>query len=197
MKNKSVIIGGMLNFTLPLLKTSKYFDRDRTRTCNPQIRSLVPYPLGHTVLDTSRANFKQENKVHSKILRNLYDSVSIVNVQALADGNVPMQKFKDVFEILLSLQNGQLLQSKLWAHNPNEIFLKRDHSNWLLLSIIFEWYYDHGFDYISHIGQNCQAWLNGLVVWFLLRVQEVPGSNPGWAQEFCRLGPVPPSGWRT
>ena len=25
-------------------------DRDRTRTCNPQIRSLVPYPLGHTVL---------------------------------------------------------------------------------------------------------------------------------------------------
>ena len=23
------------------------FERDRTRTCNPQIRSLVPYPLGH------------------------------------------------------------------------------------------------------------------------------------------------------
>ena len=23
-------------------------ERDRTRTCNPQIRSLVPYPLGHT-----------------------------------------------------------------------------------------------------------------------------------------------------
>ena len=22
-------------------------DRDRTRTCNPQIRSLMPYPLGH------------------------------------------------------------------------------------------------------------------------------------------------------
>ena len=28
----------------------KIFDRDRTRTCNPQIRSLVPYPLGHTTL---------------------------------------------------------------------------------------------------------------------------------------------------
>ena len=27
----------------------KRIDRDRTRTCNPQIRSLVPYPLGHTV----------------------------------------------------------------------------------------------------------------------------------------------------
>ena len=26
----------------------KIIDRDRTRTCNPQIRSLVPYPLGHT-----------------------------------------------------------------------------------------------------------------------------------------------------
>ncbi len=25
-----------------------YIERDRTRTCNPQIRSLVPYPLGHT-----------------------------------------------------------------------------------------------------------------------------------------------------
>ena len=32
-------------------KNSKiYFERDRTRTCNPQIRSLVPYPLGHTPL---------------------------------------------------------------------------------------------------------------------------------------------------
>ena len=28
---------------------AKGIDRDRTRTCNPQIRSLVPYPLGHTV----------------------------------------------------------------------------------------------------------------------------------------------------
>ena len=26
----------------------KVDDRGRTRTCNPQIRSLVPYPLGHT-----------------------------------------------------------------------------------------------------------------------------------------------------
>ena len=30
----------------------KSFDRDRTRTCNPQIRSLVPYPLGHTTSDS-------------------------------------------------------------------------------------------------------------------------------------------------
>ena len=31
------------------LKISKTVtDRDRTRTCNPQIRSLMPYPLGHT-----------------------------------------------------------------------------------------------------------------------------------------------------
>ena len=28
--------------------SKKVFDRGRTRTCNPQIRSLVPYPLGHT-----------------------------------------------------------------------------------------------------------------------------------------------------
>ena len=30
----------------------KNIDRDRTRTCNPQIRSLVPYPLGHTTTDS-------------------------------------------------------------------------------------------------------------------------------------------------
>ena len=36
----------------------------------------------------------------------------------------------------------------------------------------------------SPVGQTCQVWLNGLVVWFLLRVQEVPGSNPGWAPNF-------------
>ena len=32
-----------------------------------------------------------------------------------------------------------------------------------------------------------QVGLNGLVVWFLLRVQEVPGSNPGWAPDFCNF----------
>ena len=36
----------------------------------------------------------------------------------------------------------------------------------------------------KQVRQFClvkQHRLNGLVVWFLLRVQEVPGSNPGWA----------------
>ena len=28
-------------------KNQKGIDHGRTRTCNPQIRSLVPYPLGH------------------------------------------------------------------------------------------------------------------------------------------------------
>ena len=38
-------------------------DRDRTRTCNPQIRSLMPYPLGHTAADVERrqpARYKEE-----------------------------------------------------------------------------------------------------------------------------------------
>ena len=34
----------------------KIIDRDRTRTCNPQIRSLMPYPLGHTATDESVLN---------------------------------------------------------------------------------------------------------------------------------------------
>ena len=29
-------------------RQNSHAERDRTRTCNPQIRSLVPYPLGHT-----------------------------------------------------------------------------------------------------------------------------------------------------
>ena len=35
-------------------------DRDRTRTCNPQIRSLMPYPLGHTATENTVGilNFK-------------------------------------------------------------------------------------------------------------------------------------------
>ena len=37
-------IPGRRKFFLP-----KTIDYDRTRTCNPQIRSLVPYPLGHAV----------------------------------------------------------------------------------------------------------------------------------------------------
>ena len=39
----------------------------------------------------------------------------------------------------------------------------------------------------KQVRQFClvkQHRLNGLVVWFLLRVQEVPGSNPGWARLF-------------
>ena len=36
-----------------------------------------------------------------------------------------------------------------------------------------------------------RAGLNGLVVWFLLRVQEVPGSNPGWAPKtFCTFAHI-------
>lgn len=31
------------------------------------------------------------------------------------------------------------------------------------------------------------CWLSGLVVWFSLRVREVPGSIPGWAQFFFAL----------
>ncbi len=31
----------------------KFNDHGRTRTCNPQIRSLMPYPLGHAASDIS------------------------------------------------------------------------------------------------------------------------------------------------
>ena len=34
------------------VKREDSIERDRTRTCNPQIRSLVPYPLGHTLCET-------------------------------------------------------------------------------------------------------------------------------------------------
>ena len=47
MWHTEILNQALTKYHLPFL--SKYFDRDRTRTCNPQIRSLVPYPLGHTV----------------------------------------------------------------------------------------------------------------------------------------------------
>ena len=34
-----------------MTQVKHHIDHDRTRTCNPQIRSLVPYPLGHMVVD--------------------------------------------------------------------------------------------------------------------------------------------------
>ena len=40
-----------LSLSLHSRSETKDIGRDRTRTCNPQIRSLVPYPLGHTVSD--------------------------------------------------------------------------------------------------------------------------------------------------
>ena len=36
---------------------TKDFDLDRTRTCNPQIRSLMPYPLGHKAGHVGREDF--------------------------------------------------------------------------------------------------------------------------------------------
>ena len=45
-------------FSFSNYSKKKYYDRDRTRTCNPQIRSLVPYPLGHTVGLSTSNEFK-------------------------------------------------------------------------------------------------------------------------------------------
>ena len=41
---------------------------------------------------------------------------------------------------------------------------------------------------ISMKVMQITKWLSGLGVWFLLWVQEVPGSNPGWALLFCLHG---------
>ena len=46
----SLIVKKMYEIVLQLDLERKIFNRDGTRTRNPQIRSLVPYPLGHTVL---------------------------------------------------------------------------------------------------------------------------------------------------
>ena len=45
-------------------------DHDRTRTCNPQIRSLVPYPLGHMVsLYQIDDNFLNNKSVFQSMLQ--------------------------------------------------------------------------------------------------------------------------------
>ena len=42
--------------SIDLKQMKNIFEHDRTRTCNPQIRSLVPYPLGHMVLVVQYCN---------------------------------------------------------------------------------------------------------------------------------------------
>ena len=51
----------------------KNFDLDRTRTCNPQIRSLMPYPLGH------KAGLTKEGKTRTYELTN-FKSISQLHV---------------------------------------------------------------------------------------------------------------------
>ena len=51
-----------VNFGNPIECEKDDYDRDRTRTCNPQIRSLMPYPLGHT------ATFDDEDTVAQIII---------------------------------------------------------------------------------------------------------------------------------
>ena len=46
----NVFIAAEFGIKLSWETQENIFDRDRTRTCNPQIRGLVPYPLGHTTL---------------------------------------------------------------------------------------------------------------------------------------------------
>ena len=54
------------------VKGGKHFDRDRTRTCNPQIRSLMPYPLGHTAAVGKKAIFADPIIGGSKNALNLH-----------------------------------------------------------------------------------------------------------------------------
>ena len=63
---------------------------------------------------------------------------------------------------------------------------------WLNGPIVWLMFYHHHHHHHRHHHRHRKgkfwhidrAGLNGLVVWFLLRVQEVPGSNPGWAPNF-------------
>ena len=58
----------------------KKFDRDRTRTCNPQIRSLVPYPLGHTTRDSYN---RTECGVTERVERGLASEGAIAQQETL------------------------------------------------------------------------------------------------------------------
>ena len=53
-RNAGVVSSSLTWSNMIFLRRSQaqnfWADHDRTRTCNPQIRSLVPYPLGHMVL---------------------------------------------------------------------------------------------------------------------------------------------------
>ena len=61
--------------SIDLKQMKNIFEHDRTRTCNPQIRSLVPYPLGHmnSLLE------KNENRLSiSKLFRTMLQYLFIL-----------------------------------------------------------------------------------------------------------------------
>ena len=55
----NVFIAAEFGIKLSWETQENIFDRDRTRTCNPQIRSLVPYPLGHMVTSNETLSFSK------------------------------------------------------------------------------------------------------------------------------------------
>ena len=60
------------NNTFTYYKVENFFDRDRTRTCNLQIRSLMPYPLGHTTLACYNSKIFSNSKLgYGEIIQKL------------------------------------------------------------------------------------------------------------------------------
>ena len=55
-------------------------ERDGTRTHNPQIRSLVPYPLGHTPLEIRFLNFVDS---HSHLQSGLKETIISYHISFL------------------------------------------------------------------------------------------------------------------
>ena len=55
---KLILLTKRITFILKKIWKKDCTDRDRTRTCNPQIRSLMPYPLGHTAQVEINFQFK-------------------------------------------------------------------------------------------------------------------------------------------
>ncbi len=85
------------------LKNAKFNDPGRTRTCNPQIRSLVPYPLGH------RASCYESNVASNPSL------VSTPLTERRAQSNVITQVIK---RHIAGPQLGMVSESSCQIHSP-------------------------------------------------------------------------------
>ena len=89
----------------------KKFDPGRTRTCNPQIRNLIPYPLGHraTVIIV-RQNIDNVTKCYFQDFCSLFITIDLCWKEHIKSGDVEIVSCS----ILPKLDQAREFYNRIW-----------------------------------------------------------------------------------